>query len=41
MLQIYENKIEKFKDDLEIRSCSLQLKIEHIKNDYLYKLDEH
>ena len=41
MLQIYENKIEKFKDDLEIRSCSLQLKIEHIKNDYLNKLDKH
>ena len=41
MLQTYEDKIEKIKDDLEVRSCSLQLEIEHIKNDYLYKLDEH
>jgi hypothetical protein len=41
MLQTYEDKIEKIKDDLEVRSCSLQLEIEHIKNDYLNKLDEH
>ena len=41
MLQTYEDKIEKIKNDLEVRSCSLQLEIEHIKNDYLNKLDEH
>jgi len=41
MFQAYENKIDKIKDDLEIRSCSLQLEIEKIKNEYLCKLDEH
>jgi hypothetical protein len=41
MFQTYEEKIEKIKDDLEIRSCSLQQEIEQIKNQYLSKLDEH
>ena len=41
MFQTYESKIEKIKDDIEIRFCSLQMEIEHIKNQYLCKLDEH
>jgi len=41
MFQTYESKIEKIKDDIEIRLCSLQMEIEHIKNQYLCKLDEH
>ena len=40
MCRTFDEKIDKIKDELEIRSCSLQMEIEKIKNDYLTKLDQ-
>ena len=40
MCRTFDVKIDKIKDELEIRSCSLQMEIEKIKNDYLTKLDQ-
>ena len=40
MCRTFDEKIDKIKDELEIRSCSLQMEIEKIKNEYLTKLDQ-
>ncbi len=40
MLQTYEDRVEKIKDDLEIRSYSKPYQKEYIKHQVLCKLDD-
>ena len=40
MCRMFDDKVDKIKDELEIRSCSLQMEIDKIKNEYLTKLDQ-